>query len=293
MDRDAVLARDVAIDPGLEARAGAGRRLLRSPAFLVPLFVILVLAGMAFAPTAFGAGDPFDCSLSKSLEPPKAGHPFGFDLQGCDYYTRVLHGARSSLAVAVLVVVFTALIGMVVGSLIAMRGGWLDAGINQLSDVLLSVPLLLAAAFVMSLIGDRGVLEVVTGLTILSWPPMTKLVRSEVRSLRSREYVDAARALGAGRIRILLRHILPNAMWPVIAFAAGYTAIAVAAEAILTFLGAGLELPAISWGLMLSQARFRIIASPHLLIPALFLSATVAAFVFLGEACRRIFDVED
>lgn len=280
-------------EAGLEERAGAGRRLLRSPAFLAPLLVIVVLAVMAAAPRAFGAGDPFDCSLSRSLEPPRGGHPFGFDLQGCDYYTRVLHGARSSLSVAVSVVALTGIIGMAVGSLIAMRGGWLDAAVNQLSDVLLSVPLLLAAAFVMSLIGDRGVLEVVAGLTILSWPPMTKLVRAEVRSLRTREYVDAARALGAGRFRLLRRHILPNAMWPIVAFAAGYTAIAVAAEAILTFLGAGLELPAISWGLMLSQARFRIVASPHLLIPALFLSATVAAFVFLGEACRRIFDVED
>ena len=293
MDRDTVLERDVEIEPGLEAPAGAGRRLLRSPAVLAPLLVILVLAMMAVAPQVFGAGDPFDCNLSRSLDPPRFGNPFGFDLQGCDYYTRVLHGARSSLAVAFLVVLATGMVGLVVGSAIAMRGGWPDAVVNQLTDVLLSVPLLLAAAFVMTLIGDRGVLEVVLGLTVLSWPPMTRLVRAEVRALRTREYVDAARALGAGRMRILGRHILPNAIWPILTFAAGFTAIAVAAEAILTFLGAGLELPAISWGLMLAQARFRGIQAPHLLIPALFLSATVAAFVFLGEGCRRVLEGDD
>ncbi|HJR46436.1 MAG TPA: ABC transporter permease [Actinomycetota bacterium] len=281
------------MDHGLEERVGAGRRLVRSPAFLAPVALIFVLAAMAVSPELFGAGDPFDCSLSRSLDGPRSGHPFGFDLQGCDYYTRVLNGARSSLAVAVLVVVLTGLIGIVVGSLSAMRGGWVDAAVNQLTDVLLSVPLLLAAAFVMTLVGDRGVLEVVVGLTVLSWPPMTRLVRAEVRSLHSREYVDAARALGAGKMRLLRRHILPNAIWPILAFAAGFTAIAVAAEAILTFLGAGLELPAISWGLMLAQARFRSVAAPHLLIPALFLSATVAAFVFLSEACRRVFEADD
>lgn len=264
-----------------------GPRRLRRPGVIVPAGVILVLLLMAVSPSLWGAGDPFDCSLDRSLWGPRAGHPFGFDLQGCDYYTRVLYGARSSLTVAVLVVSLTGLIGVILGSIVGLRGGWLDAVVGQIADVVLAVPLILAAALVLTFFEDRGELQVVFGLVVLSWPTMTRQVRGEVRRLRAHAYVESARALGANDLRILRTHILPNAMWPLLVYAAGFTALAIAAEAILSFLGIGLDLPAISWGLMLAQVRYRVLDHPHLLIPALFLSLTVAAFVFLAEALQR------
>lgn len=264
-----------------------GPRRLRHPGVLVPAGIILVLFLVAVSPPLWGAGDPFECSLDRSLLAPRAGHPFGFDLQGCDYYTRVLYGARSSLTVAVLVVSLTGFIGVILGSIVGLRGGWLDAVVGHIADVVLAVPLILAAALVLTFFEDRGELQVVFGLVVLSWPTMTRQVRGEVRRLRSHAYVESARALGANDLRILRSHILPNAMWPLLVYAAGFTALAIAAEAILSFLGIGLALPAISWGLMLAQVRYRVLDHPHLLIPALFLSLTVAAFVFLAEALRR------
>lgn len=267
-------------------------RLRRDPSFVLPAMLLVLLATMALSPGLWGAGDPFDCSLENSLVKPSFGHPFGFDLQGCDYYTRVLHGARSSLAVAVLVVAMISIIAVVVGSAVGMRRGVLDTIVGHLGDVFLSVPLILAAAILLSLVEGRGVWHVVFALVVLGWPPMTLLVRAQVRTIRQAEFVSAAVVLGAGRSRLLIRHILPNSMWPLVVFATTYTAVAVTAEAILTFLGVGLDLPAISWGLMLAQARFRSIQNPHLLIPAIFLSLTVACFVVIGEALRRAYDPE-
>lgn len=275
------------------ARTAPGwRRLRRDPSFLLPALGIVLIASIAIAPGLWGAGDPFQCTLDRSLLSPSLDHPFGFDLQGCDYYTRVLHGARSSLAVAVLVVLFISVIALVVGSVIGLKRGLLDTLVGQLGDVLLSMPLILAAAFVLTLVEGRGVGHVVLALVVLGWPPMTLLVRAQVRTIRQAEFVSAARVLGAGGVRLLTKHILPNSMWALVVFATTYTAVAVTAEAILTFLGVGLDLPAISWGLMLAQARFRSVQNPHLLIPALFLSFTVACFVLMGEAIRRAFDPE-
>lgn len=269
------------------------RRLRRDPSFLLPAIGIVLLASIAIAPELWGAGDPFDCSLDRSLQKPSVRHPFGFDLQGCDYYTRVLHGARSSLSVAVLVVAFISVISVVIGSLVGFKRGFLDSIVGQLGDVLLSMPLILAAAFVLTMFEGRGVPHVVFALVVLGWPPMTLLVRAQVRAIRKAEFVSAAFVLGADRFRLLTKHILPNALWTLVVFATTYTAVAVTAEALLTFLGVGLDLPAISWGLMLAQARFRSIDNPHLLIPAVFLSLTVACFVLAGEAIRRAFDPED
>jgi oligopeptide transport system permease protein len=267
-------------------------RLLRDFTFTIPLVVIVLLVSIAISPDLWGAGDPFDCTLERSLRPPSASHPFGFDLQGCDYYTRVLHGTRSSLTVGVLVVAMTTLIGVTIGSAVGLLRGPLDWIMGLLSDVVLSVPLILAAALVLTFVEGRGIVQVVLALVVLGWPPMTRLVRAQVRTINEATYVTAARSLGAGKMRLLARHILPNAMGPLVVFAASYTAIAVTAEAILTFLGTGLQLPAVSWGLMLSQARFRSLQYPHLLIPGLFLTVTVACFVLIGEALRRALEPE-
>lgn len=268
-------------------------RLLRDVPFLISLGVIILLTLIALAPGIFGAGDPYDCSLDRSLQRPSLAHPFGFDFQGCDYYTMVLLGARSSLAVGAVVVLGTALVGLTLGSLAGLKQGWLDALIGRMGDAMLAVPLILGGSLILSFIETRSLVHVMWVLVILGWPPMARLVRAQVMRTKTEPYVEAARALGAADGRVLRRHILPNIMWPIVVFAASYVAVAITAEALLSFLGVGLRLPAISWGLMLAEARFRIFQSPHLLIPAVFLSATVTAFVFLGEAMRRLLDPQE
>ncbi len=273
---------------GAEARPRSA--LLRDVPFLISLGVIALLMLIALAPGLFGAGDPFDCSLDHSLERPSLRHPFGFDFQGCDYYTLVLHGARSSLAVGAVVVAGTALLGILVGSIAGLKQGVFDALVGRMGDAVLAVPLILGGSLILSFIEGRSAFHVMWVLVVLGWPPMARLVRSHVRRAKTETYVEAARALGARDGRLLRVHLLPNVLWPVVVFGASYVAVAVTAEALLSFLGVGLQLPAISWGLMLSEARFRMLQSPHLLIPAAFLSATVTAFVFLGESLRRNLD---
>ncbi len=271
----------------------AAAPLLRDPLFLIALAIIVLLGLIAAAPGVFGAGDPYDCSLDHSLERPSFGHPFGFDFQGCDYYTLVLHGARSSLAVGVVVVAGTALLGTLLGSIAGLRRGIFDAFVGRIGDAVIAVPLILGGSLILSFIEPRSAVHVMWVLVVLGWPPMARLVRSHVLRAMTEPYVEAARALGARDRRLLRVHLLPNVLWPVVVFAAGYVAVAVTAEALLSFLGVGLQLPATSWGLMLSEARFRILQAPHLLIPAAFLSLTVGAFVFLGEALRRVLDPQE
>lgn len=247
----------------------------------------MVLAGAALVPALVGAGDPRDCVLAESLAPPRAGHWFGFDVQGCDGYAQSIHGARSSLAIGALVVTASALLGIVVGGVVGYLGGPVDAVVGRITDLAFAVPLVLGGMVVLSLVDVRGIPQVALVLTLLGWPPFARLMRSSVLSVRGETYVEAARALGAGDLRILRRHVLPNAVGPVLAYGAAYVGVVITAEALLSFAGVGLQLPAVSWGVMLAEVRDQVLQAPHLLLPGVLLTATVASCVLLGEALRR------
>jgi ABC-type dipeptide/oligopeptide/nickel transport system permease subunit len=271
--------------------ADAWRELRRNPLFLVASGLILLFGAMAVAPQLFTSADPRACDLSRSLERPSAEHWFGFDLQGCDYYALVIYGARVSIAVGLLVTGGALLVAVVLGSIAGYYGGVLDTVIARVTDIWFGLPYILAAIVILSVIGTRGLLQVSLVLLVVGWPTMLRLMRSSVLSVKEADYVQAARALGAGNVRVLRRHILPNAIAPVIVYATIYIGIMIAAEATLSFLGVGLELPAISWGLMISVAQSRVLNAPHLLLfPGLFLSATVFSFILLGDALRDAFD---
>lgn len=264
--------------------------LARDPKFVVPLLVIGVLAAIAVRPEWFGA-DPYEaCRLSRSLEGPSPVHPFGFDIQGCDYYSRTLLGARASLTVGLVVLVSAMGLGLVLGALAGYLEGLLDAVLGRAADLFFAVPLVLGGAVVLALSPGQGTLKVALVLGALSWPPMLRLVRASVLSTKHLEYVLAARALGAGTGRVLLRHVLPAAVWPLVTYGTVFVGIAISAEALLSFMGVGLQLPAVSWGLQLAGVQHRVIDAPHLLWPGAFLTATVAAFVVLGEALRTAAD---
>ena len=269
----------------------AWRQLRLNPLFVASAVLIATFTVMAIAPGLFTRADPRACDLTNSLLRPSRGHWFGFDLQGCDYYARVIHGARVSMTIGIATVVGTALVAVVLGTLAGFYGGVVDTLIARVTDVWFALPTFLGAVVVLAVLGGKGLLQLTFVLVLFGWPTMTRLMRSAVLSARDMEYVTAARALGAGDLRLMWRHILPNALAPVIVYGAIRVGIVIAAEATLSFLGLGLQLPAISWGLMIAAAQPRLLSAPHLLLfPGLFLSLTVLAFVLLGDALRDAFD---
>lgn len=269
----------------------AWKELRRNPVFLVSLGIIIVIGIMAIAPGLFTNTDPRECFLSNSLVRPNAEHWFGFDLQGCDYYARTIYGARISVSIGLTVTAFAALLAIILGSLAGYYGGVIDAIIARMTDIWFAIPTILGAIVILSLLGERGFFQVSFVLVILGWPTMLRLYRSSVLSVKEQDYIEAARALGASDFRILSRHILPNAIAPVLIYAAITVGVIISAEAALSFLGVGLQLPAISWGLMISGAQTRILSAPHLLLfPGLFLSVTVFGFILMGDSLRDALD---
>ncbi|MGF2949298.1 ABC transporter permease [Microbacterium alcoholitolerans] len=279
-------------------RRSAVRRAWRAlliPRFVLPGSVIglLVVISLFPAPFAglFGHGDPRQCDLARSGAEPEPGHPFGFDVQGCDLYANVIYGANPSITIGIVVTVSAMVIAVVLGLLSGFYGGWFDNVLGRVTDVFYGFPFMVAAIVILTAIGTRNVATVCITLAIFSWPTMTRLMRSSVMSAKNMEYVRAARALGASSSRLMLRHILPNSIAPVIVLSSLSIGGIIAGEAGLTYLGVGLQPPAISWGLQLNTAQNYFNSHPHLLLfPSLFLSVTVLAFVLLGDAVRDALD---
>ena len=269
----------------------AWRQLRRRPMFLISGFLIVILILVALVPGLFTSVDPRDCRLENSLIRPSRDHWFGYDLQGCDYYARVVYGTRVSISIGLTVTAFATSIALIGGSLAGYYGGIADTLISRITDIWLVIPTLLGGIVILTLFEERGVAQVSLVLIVLGWPTMLRLVRSSVLSVKSTDYVDAARALGASDFRIIRRYILPNSLAPVIVYATLLVGVIISAEAALSFLGVGLQLPAISWGLMISVAQNRILTSPHLLFfPGAVLSVTVFSFILMGDALRDALD---
>jgi oligopeptide transport system permease protein len=272
--------------------ADAWRQLRRRPIFIISGILIVILALMAVWPGLFTRADPRACNLTDSLLRPSGQHWFGTDVQGCDYYARTIWGARVSITIGVLVTAASTLIAVVLGSIAGYYGGIVDTLIARVTDIWFAIPTILGGIVILrSIFSTRGLLQVSLVLIVLGWPTMLRLVRSAVMATREMDYVDAARALGVRNFRIIRRHILPNAVAPVIVYATITVGVIISAEAALSFLGVGLQLPAISWGLMISVAQNRILTAPHLLLfPGAFLSVTVFSFILMGDALRDALD---
>ncbi|WP_051792679.1 ABC transporter permease [Amycolatopsis jejuensis] len=274
---------------------GAWRRLRRRPGFLLALFFVLLLAAISVVPQAFagwfGNGDPRACDLGQSASGPVSGHPFGFDKQGCDVYANVIYGTRDSISVGLLACLFGLCVAVLLGSLSAYYLGVVDAIIGRISDIFFGFPFLLGALVLLTASRSHSVWTVSAALAMFTWPALTRMMRASVLSVKELDYVLAARSLGAGDWRLIRKHLLPNAISPVIVVSALNIGGVIAAEATLTFLGVGLQQPAISWGLQLSNAQSDFQVHPHLLIfPALFLSVAVLSFLVLGDALEDVLD---
>ncbi len=253
---------------------------------LVVIFVIFALFAPWIAPQ-----DPAAISLPTRLEPPSHAHFFGTDELGRDIFSRVVFGARISMLVGSCVVLASLALGLIIGSVAGFYGGAIDRFVNiVLMNAFLSFPgILLAIAFVA--FRGPGIFNLVLALSLGGWVGYARLVRGQVLAAREREFVEAARALGASDLRIVVRHILPNIIQPVIVQAAIGMAGAILAEATMSFLGLGVPPPTASWGAMLNDGRAHLFDAPHLVIfPALAVMLAVLSFNFIGDALRDYLD---
>jgi peptide/nickel transport system permease protein len=258
---------------------------LRVGVFIVALAALAAIVGPATTPY-----DPAAQELPLRLAAPSASHPFGLDELGRDILARVLAGARISFLVGITVVGISAAVGTLLGGLAGYFGGVLDDLISRVIDTLLAFPGLLLAIAIVAVLGP-SLVNVLVALTIIGWVGYARLVRGQVLRAREFEYVQAARALGAGTPRILWRHVIPTAVPALVVQATLGMAGAIIGEASLSFLGLGVQPPTPSWGTMLNGGRAHILDAPHLTVfPGLAIALLVLGFNFLGDGLRDRLD---
>lgn len=269
----------------------AWRDLRRNPIFIISGLIILFLVIISIWPSLIASGNPLQCDLAKAQQGSQPGAPFGYNGQGCDVYTRVVYGARTSVTVGVCATLGVALLGSVLGGLAGFFGDGWDSVLSRLTDIFFGIPVILGGLVLLSVVSSTTVWPVVGFMVLLGWPQISRIARGSVITAKQNDYVQAARALGASNSRLLLRHIAPNAVAPVIVVATIALGTFISLEATLSYLGAGLKPPTVSWGIDISSASPYIRNAPHMLLwPAGALAITVLAFIMLGDAVRDALD---
>lgn len=284
---------------GRTLRQDAWRRLRKNKlavAGLIWVIIVIIIAASAdlWVPRYFGDPTNIDTTQmgQRSLLAPTTAHPFGTDKLGRDILSRTIYGARPSLEVGVVATLIAIIIGLILGALAAYYGGWWDSIVMRAADVFLSFPYILFAIILIALLGF-GILNLFLAIGVLAWPSIARVFRSSILSVKENEYVDAARAMGASTRRILFRHIMPNAVAPIVVYGTMSVGGAILAEAALSFLGMGVQPPAPSWGNMVSEARTYLFTAPWILVfPGIALFLTVLGFVLLGDGLRDALDVK-
>jgi peptide/nickel transport system permease protein len=289
IDHDAALAKAGANVTGFWSQAGFLAR--RYPlgavgAILVLLFVLTALFANVIAPH-----DPLSTNSRASLAAPGGTYWLGADFMGRDMFSRIVYGARISLAVAVGATLLGGILGVVIGLMSGFVGGWLDLATQRLMDVMQSLPLLVMALVMAASLGP-SVENTIIAIAIPLVPSVARVVRSSTLSLREQPFVEAARAIGMGEIRIAVRHVLPNTLAPLIVLGTAQLGSAILTEASLSFLGLGIPEPYPSWGRMLSESAAEYVrTAPWLVIfPGVAISLTVFGTNLLGDALRDILD---
>lgn len=267
----------------------------RRPRFWISSVLIVLIVFVALFPGLFTSYPPAaQCLLSNSDGSPTSGHPFGFTRQGCDVFSRVVHGAQASILVGGLATLIVLIIGSALGAVAGYYGGVIDAILSRLADTFFAIPAILGAIVMMSVIPQRTALLVAFVIAAFAWPQMYRVMRSAVLTAKQADYVMASIALGLSRFRALVRHVLPNALAPVIAVATVSLGTYIVAEATLSFLGVGLPPSVMSWGNDISQARATVLTNPMVMVyPAAALSMTVLSFLMLGDVLRDALDPKE
>ena len=259
---------------------------------IISIFFVVAVCAPLIAPYSPITQNPLPPNLAteERLQPTRQ-HPLGLDDLGRDVLSRMIFGARVSMQVGVAVVLLSALLGVLIGAVSGYYGGWIDRFFSGfLFNVFMSFPSILLAIAMVAFLGP-SLRNLILALSVIGWVGYARLMRAQVLKVREYDFVTAARALGAGDVRILLLHILPNAIQPLIVQASLGMAGAVLSEASLSFLGLGIQPPTASWGVMLNDARSFLRVAPHLLIvPGLAGMLTVLAFNFVGDGLREWLD---
>ena len=266
------------------------QRLLRNKlAILGMVIMILFLLTALFAPL-LAPYDPIDQTLRDRRQPPSREHLLGTDDLGRDILSRVIFGTRKSLQVGVLSVSLAILAGAFIGAMTGYLGGWFDTLLMRLMDILMAFPSLLLAIAIVTILGP-GLLNMLYAIAIVSIPVYARIVRASVLSVKSEDYILAAHALGTRGSRVLLRHVLPNCLTPLIVQGTLGIGTAILDAAGLSFLGLGAQPPTPEWGAMLGQGRYAVFSAPHIVIfPGVAIMLTVLGFNLLGDGLRDALD---
>lgn len=283
--------------PGRERTASlwadARRQLIRNPLFVIASLFVLLVTSMAVVPFLWTSKDPLACTVSGGLSrnPPSAEHWFGTSILGCDYYAQAIYGARNSMLISVIAAVGVVLLGGLVGLLAGYFGGATDSILSRIIDIFLGLPFLLGAIVFLVILDKREWWSLAAVLIALAWTVIARIMRGSVIASKNLDYVQAAKALGASWRRLMFRHILPNAVAPVVVYATILLGAFVSAEATLTFLGVGLQVPSVSWGVMIDQHDGYYHDDPWLLLfPVALVVGTVLSFIVIGDALRDALD---
>ncbi len=271
----------------------AFRRFLRHRIAVAGLVILAAIAAMAVLAGLLAPHSPTAIDATAFQAQPSAAHPLGTDSVGRDVLSRLIYASRVSLTVGLLAVTMYVVLGTAVGSAAAYYGGAVDLALSRLMDIVLSFPPLIIILFAVSIFGRPSLWNVIIVLGLLGWPPVARLVRGQILALRQQEFVHAAHALGVPDARLVIRHLLPNAMAPVLVAATFGTANAILIEAALSFLGLGVQPPTPSWGNMLSDAQSLTVLErmPWLwLPPGLMILLSVLTINFVGDGLRDALD---
>jgi len=286
---------DAAVPVGRRRSGGFAdvwRRYRRNRLAVVGLVIVVGLAVVAVLEPVITPYDPFEQNLLNTTAPPSADHWFGTDVLGRDLYSGIVYGTRLAMLVGLLTVFCSLVIGVTLGALAGFKGGAWDAVVSRVVDVFLAFPLLLGAILIVRAAGG-GVVSVIAALVALGWMTTARLARGQVLALREAEYVEAARSIGAGNGRIVVRHILPNAIAPVLVYAFTNIGVVVVAMASLSYLGIGVPAEVPEWGRLINQAApfLQVPGKTHLwLAPAAAIVLTTLGFAFVADGLRDALD---
>jgi len=269
---------------------GFFRQFIRQPQAIIGFLIVMTIIGMAVSADVITTYDPTRPSPRDRFQEPNSVHYFGTDQLGRDVFTKMLYGARVSLVVGLAAVMLSAFVGTTLGAIAGFFGGWIDAVISRLTDTFLAIPGLVLTIAIVSVLGS-GLDRMVIAIAISSWPLYSRLMRGSFMALKEQQFVEAAQSIGVRTPRIMLRHILPNAVGPVLVVMTISTAGAILTEAGLSYLGIGLEPNTPTWGRMLAEAQEHIRSYAYLSIfPGLGIMLFTLGFNLLGEGLRDILD---
>jgi peptide/nickel transport system permease protein len=273
-------------------RTGVWQRFRRHRIAMVGLTILAILAFCAIFAPIIAHNDPYHTTLSLIRKPPTRAHWLGGDSSGRDVYARLIYAGRVSLSVGLVAVGIYTAIGLLLGALAGYYGGWVDSVIMRFADIVLSFPSLIIIITVVSVLGP-SIYNLMLVIGLLGWPPMARILRSLFLSLREQDFVTASRTIGAPPRRIIFKHLLPNALAPVIVAATFGIAQAILLEAGLSFLGLGVQPPIASWGNMLTDAQSLTVleSQPWLWIPpGIMIALAVLSINFIGDGLRDALD---